>query len=87
MAVDVNDFEFAVVSSGVSGEFYGEYSGRGGHKGFAVSLDDVSELFALGVALANEPLCLSIQDTRPHVDNLGTGIIASWPKRIFKDHQ
>lgn len=84
MAVDVDDFEIAVENSGVSGEFYGEYNGRGSHEGYAVSLDNVSELFALGVALAAEPTCESIQDHRPHIDSLGVGIIASWPKRLFK---
>lgn len=83
MTVDVDDFEHAIMNSGVSGEYYGEYAGRGGHRGFAVSLDDESGLFALGVAFASDPLLGSLQDTLPHVDSLGRGIIASWPARLF----
>ena len=85
MAVDIGDFEVAVMNSGVSGEFYGEYGGRGGHRGVAVTLDFPEELFALGVAFASDPLVQSLTEHTPHLDSMGQGIVASWPKRLFKD--
>lgn len=83
MAVDPQDLDDFMFNSDVSGEYYGEYSGRGDHKGFAVSLDSTADLFALGVAMGKDPLLESLQDHKPHIDNLGHGIVVSWPMRLF----
>lgn len=84
MAVDPEDLEMFVMNSGVAGEYYGEYGGRGGHRGFAVSLDGTAELFSLGVKMAEEDTLESLRDHAPHIDSLGRGIIVSWPERLFK---
>lgn len=80
--VDLGDFEDAVMNSGISGEFYGEYSGRGFHQGYAVSVDDMAQLIGLGAALFDND-CQELTDYPPHIDNLGTGYIVSWDKRLF----
>lgn len=59
-------------------EAYGEYNGRGYFKGFAIKLDDLSELLALGAAMERNGL-----DTDgAHIDSLGRGYIVafSWRK-------
>lgn len=83
MKINVDHFEDAVMRYGIECEFYGEYRGRGGHDGIAISLDDVSQLFVLGAALAEDEEFKKLARTAPHVDGLGRGVIASWPKRLF----
>jgi len=59
-------------------ETYGDYNGRGFFKGYAIKLDDLSELLALGAAMERQGL-----DTDgAHIDSLGRGYIVafSWRK-------
>jgi len=76
-------FEEIIQCIGI-GEFYGAYHGRFFHEGYAVELDSAAELFVLGVKLARYKDELGrICDVGPHQDQLGLGIIASWPKSLF----
>ncbi len=82
--LDLEDFEMAVMNSGIEGEFYGEYFGRSSHEGYAVTLDSEAQMVKLGAALGDS-VCADLAQYTPHIDSLGRGLIVSWPKHLFND--
>jgi hypothetical protein len=58
-------------------EVYGDYSGRNYFKGYAIKLDDLSELLALGAAMER----VGIDTDGAHIDSLGRGYIVAFSDR------
>ena len=85
MTVKVEDFRDVVEDSGIFGDYHGEYRGRFFHTGFAVSVESMSELGKLQVALSKDPRTESLSEVSPHWDQLGLGYIASWPDYLFDE--
>jgi hypothetical protein len=76
MKPDLQDFRDAAENAG---RWYGLYRGRAFHEGFAVELDDAADLVTLGIELERAGLDLG----KPHVDSLGSGVIASFARHRF----
>ena len=61
--------------------FYGIYNGRFGHKGLAVTIDALSELYDIGLTFGAYS---DLEDLpSPIIDQLGLSYIVSWPLRYF----
>ena len=78
--VDLDDFRQAVIGSG--GEFYGEYRGRSLFHGYAGTFSSAGDLIAFGAELEREGLS-RLAYSVPHIDSLGTSVLAGYPARLF----
>lgn len=64
-------------------ETYGDYNGRNFFKGYAIKLDALPELLALGAALERAGLG-DLAEGSAHVDSLGRGYIVAFSDRQLR---
>lgn len=79
MTAHTAELELLIDAANEAGlETYGDYHGRGFFKGYAIKLDDLSELLALGATMER----FGLDTDGAHIDSLGRGYIVafSWRK-------
>ena len=68
--------------------FYGEYGGRGYHRGIALAASDDWSIFLFILHLfedeGSSQKLKEILKQDPHVDNLGRGVVYSWSADYFE---
>jgi hypothetical protein len=73
---------FRAACEAAGGTWRGEYSGRGGFKGYGADFDSAADLVVLGAEMAEE--LSELIAVQPHIDSMGMGVVVAWPARCFE---